>query len=198
MGPADQDMEWTADGVEGIVRFLRRLWRVVHEVAESAPADGAREGALARKANETIARVTDDVLRRFQFHTPIAALMELVNELSGAADAPDARFAAETAVSLIQPYAPHVAEELWSALGLERLWEAPLPEAVEAQLVRETFELVVQVNGKVRDRFEVDASLSEDELVARARASERVQSYLDGGEPRKTIVVPRKLVNFVV
>jgi leucyl-tRNA synthetase len=198
MGPADQDMEWTPDGVEGIVRFLRRLWRVVHEVAEGAPSDGIREGPLARKANETIARVTDDVLRRFQFHTPIAALMELVNELSGATGAPDARFAAETAVSLIQPYAPHVAEELWTALGHERLWEEPWPEADESQLVRETFELVVQVNGKVRDRFEVDASLSDDDLVARARASERVRSYLDGGEPRKTIVVPRKLVNFVV
>jgi leucyl-tRNA synthetase len=198
MGPADQDMEWTPDGVEGIVRFLRRLWRVVHEVAEAAPSPGAREGALARKANETIARVTDDVLRRFQFHTPIAALMELVNELSGSTDAPDARFAAETAVSLIQPYAPHVAEELWAALGHERLWEAPWPEADESQLVRETFELVVQVNGKVRDRFEVDAGLSEDELVARARASERVRAYLDGNEPRKTIVVPKKLVNFVV
>ncbi len=142
--------------------------------------------------------MTDDVLRRFQFHTPIAALMELVNELGGAVDAPDARFAAETAVSLIQPYAPHVAEELWTVLGHERLWEQPWPEADESQLVRETFELVVQVNGKVRDRFEVDAGLSEDELVARARASERVRSYLDGGEPRKTIVVPRKLVNFVV
>ena len=198
MGPADQDMEWTPDGVEGIVRFLRRLWRVVHEVAEQAPADGVREGALARKANETIARVTDDVLRRFQFHTPIAALMELVNELGGAVDAPDARFAAETAVSLIQPYAPHMAEELWAVLGRERLWEAPWPEADESQLVRETFELVVQVNGKVRDRFEVDAGLSEDELVARARESERVRNYLDGGEPRKTIVVPKKLVNFVV
>jgi leucyl-tRNA synthetase len=198
MGPADQDMEWTPDGVEGIVRFLRRLWRVVHEVAEAVPADGVREGALARKANETIARVTDDVLRRFQFHTPIAALMELVNELGGAVDAPDARFAAETAVSLIQPYAPHVAEELWTVLGHERLWEEPWPEADESQLVRETFELVVQVNGKVRDRFQVDAGLSEDELVARARESERVRSYLDGGEPRKTIVVPKKLVNFVV
>jgi leucyl-tRNA synthetase len=198
MGPADQDMEWTPDGVEGIVRFLRRLWRVVHEVAEAAPLPGEREGALARKANETIARVTDDVLRRFQFHTPIAALMELLNELGGAVDAPDARFAAETAVSLIQPYAPHVAEELWTVLGHERLWEQPWPEADESQLVRETFELVVQVNGKLRDRFEVDAGLSEDELVARARASERVRSYLDGGEPRKTIVVPKKLVNFVV
>jgi leucyl-tRNA synthetase len=191
-------MEWTPDGVEGIVRFLRRLWRVVHEVADVAPSPGATEGALARKANETIARVTDDVLRRFQFHTPIAALMELVNELSGATDAPDARFAAETAVSLIQPYAPHVAEELWTVLGHERLWEAAWPEADESQLVRETFELVVQVNGKVRDRFEVDAGLSEDELVEMALASERVQAHLDGNEPRKTIFVPKKLVNFVV
>jgi leucyl-tRNA synthetase len=198
LGPADQDMEWTPAGVEGIVRFLRRLWRIVHEVAEAAPSPGEREGSLARKANETIVRVTDDVLRRFQFHTPISAVMELVNELSAAPDAPDARFAAETAVSLIQPYAPHVAEELWVALGHERLWEQPWPDADESQLVRDTFELVVQVNGKVRDRLEVDASLSEDELVAKARESERVRAYLDGNEPRKTIVVPKKLVNFVV
>jgi leucyl-tRNA synthetase len=198
IGPADQDMEWTDSGIDGIVRFLRRLWRAVHEAAEQAPSPGEREGELARKANETIAKVTDDVLRRFQFHTPISAVMELVNELGGAPDARDARFAAETAVSLIQPYAPHVAEELWGVLGHERLWEAAWPEADESQLVRETFELVVQVNGKVRDRFEVDTGLSEDELVARARASERVRGHLDGGEPRKTIVVPRKLVNFVV
>jgi leucyl-tRNA synthetase len=198
MGPADQDMEWTDSGIEGTVRFLWRLWRVVHEVVEAAPSPGEREGLLARKANETIVRVTDDVLRRFQFHTPISALMELVNELGGATDAPDARFAAETAVSLIQPYAPHVAEELWTVLGHERLWDEPWPDADESQLVRETFELVVQVNGKVRDRFQVDTGLSEDELVARARESERVRSHLDGGEPRKTIVVPRKLVNFVI
>jgi leucyl-tRNA synthetase len=83
-------------------------------------------------------------------------------------------------------------------LGHERLWEAPWPEPDESQLVRETFELVVQVNGKVRDRFEVDAGLSEEELVAMARASERVQGYLDGNEPRKTIFVPKKLVNFVI
>ena len=87
---------------------------------------------------------------------------------------------------------------MWGVRAHARLWARRGPEADESQLVRETFELVVQVNGKVRDRFEVDAGLSEDELVARARASERVRSYLDGGEPRKTIVVPKKLVNFVV
>jgi leucyl-tRNA synthetase len=197
LGPADQDMEWTPAGVEGIVRFLRRLWRLVHEVAAAAPAEG-EAGALTRKANETIARVTDDVLRRFQFHTPISAVMELCNEISAAPAAPDVRFATETAVSLIQPYAPHIAEELWAVLGHDRLWEEPWPEADEAQLVRETFELVVQVNGKVRDRFAADASLGEDELVALARDSERVAALLDGAEPRKTIVVPGKLVNFVI
>jgi len=197
MGPADQDMEWTETGIEGIARFLRRLWRVVHEVA-AGPSAGPPDGPLARKAHETIAKVSDDVLRRFQFHTPISAVMELVNALSDDPAAPDARFAAETAVSLIQPYAPHVAEELWLALGHERLWEQPWPVADESQLVRDTFELVVQVNGKVRDRLDVETGLSEDELVALAQASPRVRSHLDGFEVRKTIVVPEKLVNFVV
>jgi leucyl-tRNA synthetase len=198
MGPADQDMEWTPAGVEGIVRFLRRLWRVVHEVAAGAPAGGPGNTPLARKAHQTVARVTDDVLRRFQFHTPISAVMELVNELAAEPAAADARFAAETAVSLIQPYAPHIAEELWTVLGHERLWEHPWPRADESLLVRETYELVVQVNGKVRDRMQVDAGLAEDELVALARESEKVRTHLNGGEPRRTIVVPGKLVNFVV
>jgi leucyl-tRNA synthetase len=198
LGPADQDMEWTDSGIEGIVRFLRRLWRTVGEVAEQAPTSGAADTPLARKAHATIAKVTDDIERRFQFHTPIAAVMELVNELARTPDDPAARFAAETAVSLIQPYAPHVAEELWEALGGTRLWETPWPEADPAFLVEDVVEVVVQVNGKLRDRLHVPAAISEDELVAQARASERVRAHLDGGEPRKTIVVPGKLVNFVV
>jgi leucyl-tRNA synthetase len=199
MGPADQDMEWTPSGVEGMSRFVRRLWRTVHEVVERGSNAEEPTGELARKTNETIARVSDDIGRRFHFNTPIAAVMELVNELSKAEpDDPAARFAAETAVSLIQPYAPHVAEELWERLGHERLWEAPWPVADETQLKRDTFELVVQVNGKVRDRFEVDATASEDELIERAKASPRVQAHIDGVQVRKTIVVPRKLVNFVV
>jgi len=198
MGPADQDMEWTEEGVEGIARFLRRLWRAVNEAAAAAPADGAAVTPLARKAHETIARVSDDIGRRFVFNTPISAVMELVNELSRAPEDPAARFAAETVVSLIQPYAPHIAEELWQRLGRERLWEEPWPQADPALLERETFELVIQVNGKVRDRIEVAADLSEEELIERATASERVRVHLDGKEIRQAIVVPRRLVNLVI
>jgi leucyl-tRNA synthetase len=199
VGPADQDMDWTEEGIEGLARFLRRLWRIVNEAAKASPGgDGAAGGPLVSKAHETIAKVTDDIGRRFQFNTPIAAVMELVNEIGPDPRAPGARFAAETAVSLIQPYAPHVAEELWQRLGHERLWEQPWPTADEALLERETFELVIQVNGKVRDRVEVAADSSEDELIERAKASPRVQSHLDGKEIRQAIVVPRKLVNFVV
>jgi len=198
IGPADQDMEWTPSGVEGMQRFLRRLWRAVGEVADSPVEGAAVDGALARKTHRTIARATDDLGRRQQFNTPISSVMELVNELVKAPGDPAARFAAETAVSLIQPYAPHVAEELWERLGHERLWEQPWPQADPALLEEDTFELVVQVNGKVRDRIQVPSDLPEDELVARAKESPKVQARLDGAEIRQTIVVPRKLVNLVV
>jgi leucyl-tRNA synthetase len=197
LGPADQDMEWHDSGIEGVWRFLNKLWRVVLVQAEKPSAEQP-SGPLAQKAHQTIAKVTDDIDRRFAFNTPIAAVMELVNEIARTPDDPAARFAAETAVSLIQPYAPHIAEELWTRLGHERLWEAPWPEADPALLERDTVEVVLQVNGKLRDRLQVPASIGEEELVALARASERVQAHLNGGEPRKTIVVPGKLVNFVV
>jgi leucyl-tRNA synthetase len=197
LGPADQDMEWHDSGIEGVWRFLNKLWRVVLEQVEKPPA-GQLSGPLAQKAHQTIAKVTDDIDRRFAFNTPISAVMELVNDIARTPDDPAARFAAETAVSLIQPYAPHIAEELWERLGGSRLWEAPWPEADPALLERETVEVVLQVNGKLRDRIQVPSSIGEEELVALARASERVQAYLNGGEPRKTIVVPGKLVNFVV
>ena len=199
LGPADQDMEWTESSVEAMTRFVRRLWRVVTVAAETAPAVGGSPsgGPLARKAHRTIAKVSDDVGRRFAFNTAIAAVMELVNELSREPDGPDSRFAAETVVSLVQPYAPHVAEELWERLGHERLWETPWPVADPTLLEVDTIEVVVQVNGRVRERLHVPPDTTDDELVALARASGRVQSYLDGGEVSRTIVVPGKLVSFV-
>jgi leucyl-tRNA synthetase len=187
LGPANEDMEWTESSVEGMVRFVRRLWSVVNEVVETAPVGSYEGGRLARKAHATIAKVTDDIGRRFAFNTGIAAVMELVNELSR-----------ETAVSLLQPYAPHVTEELWSRLGHERLWEAPWPVADPAMLEVETVEVVLQVNGKIRDRLQVAPGLPEDELVALARGSERVQAHLGAAEPTRTVVVPGKLVNFVL
>jgi leucyl-tRNA synthetase len=123
--------------------------------------------------------------------------MELVNELSRKPDGPDSRFAAETAVSLIQPYAPHVGEELWERLGHERLCEAPWPVADPALLEVDSVEVVVQVNGRIRDRLHVAPDTPDDELVALARASERVLGHLDGAEVARAIVVPGKLVNFV-
>ena len=197
LGPVDQDAEWQDNGFEGMVRFLHKLWRVTLEQA-ALPAGNPGDGPLVRKAHATIAKVSDDIGRRFVMNTPIAAVMELVNEIGRSEGDPGARFAAETAVSLIQPYAPHIAEELWQRLGHERLWEHPWPEADAALLEHETFELVVQVNGKVRDRFEVAADAPEDELVERAKASAKVSAHLDGKELRKTIVVPKKLVNLVV
>jgi leucyl-tRNA synthetase len=199
MGPADQDMEWTDSGIEGISRFVRRLWRTVHDVAARAPVGDPGDGPIVRKAHQTIERVTDDVGRRMQFHTPISAVMELVNDLADDPGAPGSHFAAETAVSLLQPWAPHVTAELWEVLGhTDRLWQHPWPEADPALLVHKTFELVVQVNGRVRDRMEVPADLAEAELVERAKGSAKVQAHLDGKEIRQTVVVPGKLVNLVV
>jgi leucyl-tRNA synthetase len=201
MGPAEHDMVWNDDGIEGTARLLDRIWRLALEVAVRGPVEAPAEGELIRTAHRTIDRVTDDVLRRFQFHTPIAALFELVNEIYRVKDDPErageVRFATEMALSLIQPYAPHVAEELWSRLGHERLWETAWPEADPALVAMDTVEVVVQVNGKLRDRLRVAAGTSEETLVELALASERVRAHLNDGTPRRTVVVPDRLVNLV-
>ena len=200
MGPAEQDKEWSDAGIEGTARLLDRIWRLALEVAARGPVEAPADGELVRTTHRTIDRVTDDILRRFQLHTPIAALFELVNEIYKVKDDPErggeVRFATETVISLIQPYAPHVAEELWERLGHSRLWETPWPVADPPLLTSDTVEVVVQVNGRLRDRLHVPVGTPEDELVALALASERVQAYVKG-EPRKTIVVPDRLVNLV-
>jgi leucyl-tRNA synthetase len=196
IGPVEQDAEWQDAGFEGIVRFLQRLWRVALEQADREVEEA--DTPLARKTHATIQKVTDDIGRRFALNTPIAAVMELVNEASRNPNDPAARFAAETAVSLIQPYASHISEELWERLGHERLWESPWPEADPAFLEQATFELVVQVNGRVRGRTEVPVGLSEDELIARARELPRVRAHVDDKELKNAIVVPGRLVNLVV
>ena len=130
IGPAEDDAEWQDNGIEGTSRFLNRLWRVVNEAVQTTPPLEEPDTLLARKAHQTVAKVTDDIGRRFRLNTPIAAVMELVNEISKAPDDPGAHVACSTAVSLIQPYAPHIAEELWERLGNERSGRSRGPSTI--------------------------------------------------------------------
>jgi leucyl-tRNA synthetase len=208
IGPPDQDADWSDTGVEGMHRFLGRLWRTCAAAAEEledAPlpdelsADAQR---IVRKAHWAIDKVTGDMDQRFAFNTAIAAVRELVNEVTvdkrGDADPGSVRFALGTAASLLFPFAPHVSADAYHLLTGRRVWEEPWPAADAAFLEADTFELVVQVNGKLRDRVEVLSGASEDELIALARAQPNVQSYVDGKDVVKEIVVPGKLVNIVV
>jgi leucyl-tRNA synthetase len=172
---------------------------------DAASLDGpARE--LAAKASWAIDKATRDFERGFQFHTAIAAVMELVNEAYAVKDGlygtPEGdslmRFATETAASLIFPFAPHLGSEVYEAMCGRRVWEDPWPQADPALLESDTFTLVVQVNGKRRDQIQAEAGTGEQELLRLARESEGVRRHLDGREIVKEIVVPGKLVNLVV
>jgi leucyl-tRNA synthetase len=193
--PVD-DADWSDQGITGITNFLSRLYRIAHEV----PADdaGGEPTELLRKAHWAIDKVTRDLGERFATHTSISAVIELVNEIYKNRADPHARFAVATAASLIFPFAPHLGAEVYDLMTGMRVWEEQWQEADRDLLVAETFELVVQVNGKVRDRIEVPAGASEEEQERLARQSPKVESHLNGRQVAKTVVVPGKLVNFVV
>jgi leucyl-tRNA synthetase len=206
MGPPDQDAAWSEQGVEGIHRFLSRLWRLGDELGETErtaeqPEDPTGDAlTLVRKAHWAIDKVTSDVTGHFGMHTAISAVIELVNELYKHVDAdPQARrFATATAASLIFPFAPHLGAEVYERLTGRAVWEEPWPAADPELLQHETFELVVQVNGKVRARIIAPTGASNAELEALALALDAVRARIDGHEVAKVIVVPDKLVNIVV
>ena len=181
MGPPERGGDWTDEGVEGVNRFLSRLWRLCDEVVERTAAErrtatrrggrpdaGGDARALLAKAHWSIDKATKDFERGFQFNTVIAAVMELVNDAYRLKDglygdpAGDAalRFATATAASLIFPFAPHLGSEVYERMTGERVWEQPWPVADEAMLVSDTVTLIVQVNGKLRDRIEAPAEAS--------------------------------------
>ncbi|HEY6771872.1 MAG TPA: leucine--tRNA ligase, partial [Solirubrobacterales bacterium] len=204
--------DWSDEGAEGIFRFLSRLWRLGREVTERTEAGASPDGAqgaareLLAKASWAIDKVTRDIDPRFQFNTAISAVMELVNEIyrfkdglyADATGAATVRFATSTAASLLFPFAPHLCTEVYEWLEGERVWEQPWPEADPELLERDTYMLVVQVNGKLRDRIEVASDMGESELVELAKGSENVRRHLDGKPIVKEIVVPGRLVNLVV
>src|SRR3712207_1526572 len=195
IGPPDQDADWSDEGVEGVHRFLARLWRLGVDVAEQigepepplGPLDppGGDDLELMRKAHWAIDKVTDDMAGRFAFNTAIAAVMELVNEAYPHREAahPSApHFAAATAASLIFPFAPHVGADVYEMLTGDRVWEQPWPAADLALLESDTVEVVLQVNGKLRDRIQAPADAPRDELEQLARDRPRIQSHLNGHE----------------
>jgi leucyl-tRNA synthetase len=204
--------DWSDEGAEGIFRFLARLWRLGREVSERTEAGGSVTGAdgaareLLAKAHWAIDKATRDIDTRFQFNTAISAVMELVNEIYRLKDdiyatetgATVVHFSTATAASLLFPFAPHLTSEVYEWLEGKRIWEQPWPEADPDLLERATYMLVVQVNGKLRDRIEVASDTAEPELVELAKASDNVQRHLDGKAIVKEIVVPGRLVNLVV
>jgi leucyl-tRNA synthetase len=207
MGPADQDAEWFDGGVAGRYRFLARLWRLVLDsVAESGPGIPPHPGpaggdpALLRKAHWATDKVTRDIGERFAFNTAQSAIQELVNQVhdSPQADPDTRRFALATAVSLIHPYAPHIACELWSRMGGERLWEAPWPVADPELLITDTTTYAVQVNGRLRGEVAVDSGTAQESVLAAAREHPNVRAHIDGKQVVKEIIVPDRLVNLVV
>jgi leucyl-tRNA synthetase len=212
MGPPERGGDWSDEGVEGVNRFLSRLWRLCEEVegkrteeVDPAAVEGEARELLA-KAHWAIDKVSRDFERGFQFNTAIAAVMELINEAYRVKDgiyddpagAAAVRFATATAASLIFPFAPHLGAEVWERVRGGRVWEERWPVADPELLTSDTVTLVVQVNGKLRDRIEAAADAPESDLLALARESEKVRRHLDGKEVIKEIVVPGKLVNLVV
>jgi leucyl-tRNA synthetase len=201
IGPPEKDADWSDSGVGGVHRFLSRLWTAAREAPEGRAEPEGEPSALLRKAHWSIDRVTRDIRTGFGFNTAIAAVMELVNEVyrqRDSAPASHVRFAIATAGSLIFPFAPHLGAEVYEQMTGERVWEAPWPEADPALLARDEFQLVVQLNGKLVDRIAAPAEASREQLEEIARGSGKLAARLNGRQIVKAIVVPGKLVNFVV
>jgi leucyl-tRNA synthetase len=209
--PPEQALEWSDEGVQGAFRFLKRFWRAVQEHAAEGAVASVDTGTLAegqralrRKIHQTIAKVSDDVGRRYTFNTAVAAGMELLNAINRFEDSSPAgravvREGLETVVLLLAPIVPHICHELWHVLGhQEAIVNVRWPQADDSALVLDMVEIVVQVNGKLRGRISVAADSDTDTISRAALADENVKRFVGDKSIRKTIVVPGRLVNVVV
>ena len=209
--PPERDLEWNDQAVEGCYRFINRVWRFVYDYVQSRGGENAEVGELSRKDKDmrrlvhtTIKRVTDDAGTRFNFNTAISAIMELVNglyqyrEVAGYNKAVMAE-AVDTLVLLLAPFIPHVTEELWQDLGHgESVHKQKWPVVDEAALVADEVTVIVQVNGKVRDKILMPVNLDKAETEKMVLAQPKIAEILAGKEVKKVVVVPNKLVNVVV
>ena len=206
--PPEQSLEWSDSGVEGAHRFIKRLWRLVHDFNGGAielPSDPQWTDAqklLRRKIHETINKVSDDYGRRQTFNTAVAAVMELCNEISRhPTQEPLDRAAVSeglhAVLRMLWPITPHLSESLWRSLTGSDFVESAWPVADETALSREMFEVVVQVNGKVRGKIQVPAAADNAAVEALAKANPNVQRFIEAATIKKVIVIPQKLVNIV-
>jgi len=202
MGPLEATKPWSMRGVEGVFRFLNRVWRLfIDDRAEAmklaaAVKDVSADRDTLRKLHQTIRKVTED-LDAMRFNTAIAAMMELTNHLTGLTERP--RAILETFVLLLSPFAPHLGEELWRALGhAQTLAYEPWPAFDEALTREDSIEIPLQVNGKVRSKVTVAPDIDQEALKSAALADEKIRALIEGKKVVKVIVVPGKLVNIVV
>jgi leucyl-tRNA synthetase len=210
IGPWNQQANWSVEGMGGAYRFLQRVWTITQEYLDETtshqpPATSQDDTELKRVMHQAIYRVSKD-LEELGFNTAIAALMETVNELYKlkaqkpfAAAQQTWQWAVTTLLQLLAPFAPHIAEELWEQLGREgSVHQSEWPVHDEQYLVSDTVTIVVQVNGKIRAQLELPADITEEQVFEHAKSHEKVASYLEGKELRRSVYVPKKLVNFVV
>jgi leucyl-tRNA synthetase len=204
--PAEKELDWSDQGVEGSHRFLHRVWKLIEEglgYRQSGSAEADR--ALQRKTHQSIKKVTNDIDERMHQNTAISAIMELVNATNDAMHDPDfaskeaVRTAIETTIHLLNPFAPHITEELWSNFGKTTLlsqlsWPVFDPELAQDEQAM----IVVQVNGKLRASIPAPRGLSQDEIFRMASSDEKVQKHLEGKQQIKIVFVPDKLINIVV
>ena len=211
--PPEKELDWSDEGVEGSYRFLNRVYRLVYEyindirgdaeVSAEYKAESAADKSLDFMMNTSIKKVTEDAGGRFNFNTAIASIMELVNEMykykNGDINLPLFNKAIETLLTLLNPFSPHITEELWSQLGHEdRLYNREWPVCDESALVKDEIQIILQINGKLKDKLMLPNNSEKEVVEGAARASDRFKEATEGREVIKVIYVPNKIINFVV
>ena len=214
--PPERDLEWNDNGVEGSYRFLNRVWRLAYKYKDSMKNVQSFDGGLNelegkfkelyKKTHQTIKKVTEDIDIRFHFNTAVSATMELVNTMYGI-DSKDKhieklrvmKFALESVLLLLSPIVPHICEELWETLGHKSsILTSSWPSYKDDAFVKDELLIVVQVNGKLRNRINVNADADENTIKEIALSDERVKKFIENKPIKKVVVVKRKLVNIVV
>ena len=208
--PPERDLDWSEQGVEGCFRFINRVYRLVDELAEVAKSNAEvkavtkEDKAMRLVIHSTLKKVTADLSEKFGFNTAIAALMELINEMYKYKELDTRndgiiREGIETIVTILAPFTPHVGEELWTMIGKEgSVFDISWPKYDEKALVQDEIEVIVQVNGKLRDKISMDANIAREDMEKIALESEKVKAAIEGKNVVKVIAVPKKLVNIVV